>query len=125
MNENSSTPVSKTPDWAKSLGKSLFDLEVKIGTIKTIKADAKYHSVIAEAELAALSEQNKTKKLATLADDWTPELLFEKLVLGLRKEGFSAEQIAEIVNQMVPTGCNLPYCNAEEVDDVIGLDDLA
>ena len=103
------------PDWANEVISTILVLEVEAGTIKN-PAESGATSAWSTANLDDLT------KIAGRLDDQEQEAiankvdaLFGRLARGLTTEGLSPDIIAAMINARIPTGCNLHYCNGDEV----------
>jgi hypothetical protein len=115
------SPVSNDlcPDWAHALLARLLVLEIETGTIQnptSLDENASWSSASLE-QLTKASAKLDREDLSDLSLEI--EAIFTRLARGLASVGFSNEAIAAMINTRIPTGCRLPYCNAEEIAQAI------
>lgn len=114
-NENDTTPqeaiADGCPDWAIDLIRKIYLLEIESGAIKN-----------PESTQWTTTTQDQLLKLAgdmeqSLGVDLEQETatLFERVARGLSSEDFTPDEIANMINARIPTGCNLKYCSPSEV----------
>jgi len=106
------------PAWATELIAKILVLEVEVGTIKSpgdqnSLGDWSTTQVDELMKVASRLDQSNHSETANLSA--IIENLFAKVVHGLHREGHATSVIASMINARIPTGCRLPYCNAEEV----------
>ena len=96
------------PPWAEKLIEQLHQVEIYLGHLKPEKSwESKKLSA---AHTKVFGEQ-------TIREEHS-ELLFCKIVTGLRKEGFSSSHISQVINERIPSAGEIHYCNEEEVNSV-------
>lgn len=117
--EQTSAKPDSCPAWASEMIHKIMLLEVETGTIKN-PVDASKEEKWTTAELDELTKM-ASRMDANSYEDTSAEIegLFSRIAKGLTSEGFDPETIAAMVNCRIPTGCRLPYCNAEEVRDAL------
>ena len=105
------TPSDRCPSWANEMILKIYVLEVESGAIKEHKS-ANWSTVGHEEllKIAGKMEQDAGPDVSS-----NVEAIFERVARGLLSEKFEPEEIAEMINRRIPTGCNLSYCNASEV----------
>lgn len=118
MNATSQTP--QCPKWAADLLEKLHRLEVKLGNIietgKEIDPKEAWHSRDLE-DLAQDTEDDAEDGSGADAD--LAEAIFDRVCAGLVEDGFSPEQIADIVNSRVGKGGRMKYCDAGDVNEAL------
>lgn len=119
MKENGNTPISDNcPDWASEIIAKILILEVEAGTINSPgeKASDLNWSSAKIDDLMKIATRLDSSRTNT-SGDLTAEIeaLFLKVARGLAQEGHSAITIAAMINNRIPTGCRLPYCDVSEV----------
>ena len=106
------------PAWASEMIAKILVLEVEVGTIKS-PGDQKnlgdWSTTQVDELMKTAARLDRSNASATEDLSATIESLFEKVVRGLNRDGHSTSVIADMINARIPTGCRLPYCNAEEV----------
>lgn len=130
------TPSAKVacPQWAESMLEKLHRLEVKLGNIQESDTATNtedhtspmgWHTRSMD-ELVSASGGPDTGDANPLSasrdDDGSSDLaeaIFDRVCAGLAEEGFSHEQIANIINSRVGAGGRMKYCNAEEVAEAL------
>jgi hypothetical protein len=119
MKELTNSTISDAcPAWATELIAKILVLEVEVGTIKSPgdKTQLSHWSTTQVDELMKVASRLDQSNNSDTADiSATIEGLFAKVVRGLNREGHSTSVIAAMINARIPTGCRLPYCNADEV----------
>lgn len=103
--------VDGCPDWAVDLIRKIYLLEIESGAIKNPKS--KEWSTATQEELLKVADTVE-KSMGVDIEEETAAL-FERVTRGLSSEDFTPDEIAQMINVRVPTGCNLKYCNASEV----------
>jgi hypothetical protein len=107
------------PKWASEMISRIMLLEIETGTIKNPAEDPtreKWTTAQLD-ELSKMASRMDQQGYQDLAKE--VEVLFARVVRGLIEEGHSPDDIAAFVNRRIPTGCRLPYCNADEVRDAL------
>ena len=94
------------PGWAQDMIQQLLQLEVFLGNIPEV-LKWKSESVEKLSE-SVFGDGTQIKEEHT-------EMVFAKICQGLKKDGFEAEQIAEIINCRIGYKGGPKYCNAKEV----------
>jgi hypothetical protein len=110
-----SSPADGCPDWAHEVISTILVLEVEAGTIKNPAENAATNgwSTANLEDLTKVASRLDDQEREALANK--VEALFGRLARGLATEGHSPDVIAAMINARIPTGCNLPYCNGDEV----------
>ncbi len=68
-----------------------------------------------------LSEQELNHDLSHNED--TSDLLFEQIIKNLKSSGYSIDKMASLINEaMASKNSNLPYCNQNEIAEVLKSD---
>jgi len=113
------TPQDACPDWASDMIQKIMLLEVESGTIKNpmeVGGETKWTTAQLE-DLAKMASRMDTNSYQDLSAE--VEALFSRVAKGLFSEGHSPTTISEMVNRRIPTGCRLPYCSPQEVEDAL------
>lgn len=108
------------PTWAADMIAKILLLEVEAGTIKNISESAAregWSTTKVDELMKIAAKLDKNESNASTQKDISAEVeaIFSKVTRGLAREGHPPETIAAMINTRIPTGCRLPYCNAEEV----------
>jgi hypothetical protein len=113
------TTTDPCPSWAEKIISAIMVLEVEAGTIKNPSEQNKESdwSTAKLDDLAKVANRLDQQGYQETANE--VENLFFKLCQGLSDEGFPSDTIAAMINARIPTGCKLPYCNAQEVQDAL------
>jgi hypothetical protein len=120
MKSDKPTTNDGCPSWAADMIAKILLLEVEAGTIKNISESAARDGwsttkVDELMKIAAKMDKNETASSTHKDISADVEAIFSKVTRGLAREGHTAEAIAAMINTRIPTGCRLPYCNADEV----------
>jgi hypothetical protein len=120
MKSDKPTTNDGCPTWAVDMISKILLLEVEAGTIKNISESAAregWSTTKADELMKIAAKMDKNESDASTQKDLSAEVeaIFSKVTRGLAREGHSAETIAAMINSRIPTGCRLPYCNADEV----------
>ena len=115
MEQNVTKISDGCPVWAETLLFKIHTLEVELGNIRE-GAESPWATVDLEKLLAKAFPDAESTQVAT--SDHV-DTLFERVVLGLHREGHPAEAIAAMVNARVGAGGRLRYCNALEVGEIL------
>ena len=115
LDASTNVPTDGCPAWATEVIATILVLEVEAGTIKNPSENtaSKVWSTANLDDLTKIAGRLDDQERETLANK--VEALFGRLSRGLTSEGFSPDAVAAMINTRIPTGCNLPYCNATEV----------
>ena len=108
-------PADGCPEWANEVISTILVLEVEAGTIKNPAENAATNgwSTANLDDLTKVASRLDDQEHEALANK--VEALFGRLARGLTTEGFNPDTVASMINARIPTGCNLPYCNGDEV----------
>jgi hypothetical protein len=107
--------ADQCPAWAIPMIQRILVLEVELGTIKNpaLGSDDPNWSTASLENLTKVASRLDRERLDNIEEE--VQALFGRISRGLAGEGHSHTEIAHMINSRVPTGCNLPYCNAQEV----------
>lgn len=101
------------PSWAETLIRKVYLLEIESGAIPNPK-QGQWNTKTQEDLLKVADGLERSSRDDGSASDQA-DALFQRIVVGLLDEDFSAEEIAEMVNRRIPTGTKLNYCSPSEV----------
>jgi hypothetical protein len=115
LDERADAVTDRCPSWAAEIIHKIMLLEVESGTIKNpVEQNSSQKWSTAQLDdLARLANRLDQDQYSNITAE--VEVLFVKLSRGLAGHGFSAVEITTMINSRIPTGCRLPYCNADEV----------
>lgn len=102
--------LPKCPSWAEKLLAELLQTEIALGHIP--ESLAWKSQSLGDVSKKAFREN-------AVADESKTEILYHRLVHALHKEGFEAENIAEIINSRISYEGGPPYTDLSEVEDAL------
>ncbi|NDE15589.1 hypothetical protein EBZ80_11730 [bacterium] len=128
------SPIPDCPKWAADLLAKLHRLEVKLGNIieatpaKDSTKDSAGDSTGEDSSDGTMAwhtrdlgdlipddrDENESGGDADLA-----EAIFDRVCAGLAEDGFTAQEIADIVNSRVGNGGRMKYCDASDVNEAL------
>ncbi len=115
--------IPECPKWAADLLAKLHRLEVKLGNIIESGKESReespdepkaWHTRDLGDIMADEDGESESGGDADLA-----EAIFDRVCAGLSEDGFSAQEIADIVNSRVGNGGRMKYCDASDVNEAL------
>lgn len=108
MKPFSGQATDNCPSWAKALIEKLLLLEMELGNIPPAS----------DWSEEMLEKLQKRAAENPEANSDVCQQLFERIGQGLKKDGFSSQQIAAFINARIGYSGGPAYCNASEVDEI-------
>jgi hypothetical protein len=130
--------TSECPKWAADLLDKLHHLEVRLGNIVETGSganpkDAWHTRDLGDLEAVVNEDGHDGEPDAARRDNFADnvdnqdttgsadiaEAIFDRVCAGLSEDGFSPQQIADIVNSRVGKGGRMKYCDANDVKEAL------
>ncbi len=95
----------------------LYEVELSLGNILPIKNEQWFTRDF--GELVQANRKKKENPNDFNSNEQLAELLFRQIVTTLMRAGFAPDQIADRINEFLPTGTRLTFCDTESVLEVL------
>lgn len=102
------------PTWAQRLLHEVYLLELDAGHIQNPSQEERWNTT-SGADLLRMAERLDAGKNLRDSNEDTIESNLKRVTQGLNAEGLELDEIADLVNALIPTGQKLKYCDASEL----------